>query len=846
MRRRQQRQMLDFVDSLHQAHEEIRDAMKKSAALARQMLSECQEFAVDLGESIEAIEGEGHITVSYVEEYCEALFRIYEDISNRQMNINKSYKILRKKLLKIENSIRNDIDIRTEVVFFPYKASMWDSLESIYLAAKEDASCDAYCVPIPYFELNQDRGPGQMHYEGNEYPENIEVTDWQEYDLEERKPDAVFIHNPYDHYNFVTSVHPRYYSDNLKKYTDNLVYVPYYITSGGMSEAQKLCPAYIHADYIVIQAPVFRNYFDERIPDGKFLPLGSPKVDRVIRKCQDPPEAPEEWQNKMAGKKVYFYNTSISEALANTEVFLKKMRYVFQCFEGRKDSCLLWRPHPLLEATFRSMRPQYQEAYDTLRKEYVANGTGILDTSADIENAIALSDAYIGEAGTSVTALFGVAGKPVFILDHHICREPEEGDWQKEIRIGFNFAEQDRFTIIQGNKLYSSEPYQYDYHYLCELSDDLYGNYYSLVIEIGCKKYACCSSKSQDILVIGNEGVERKIELEHREGEFPAFSVAWKYEHYLLLIPLKYDSIVRYDTITDEVRYFKENVDMFTGQRNGEAMTAGSWIYQGILYIASPVGGMVCELDIRSGKAKVVELPVRTKGGWNCLAEYDNEMWLLPYEGREITRWDPLTGEVREYGELPEGFACINPISGAQDECPFQSFVFYGNSMYLTPLWGNMHLRLDLSTGEFTQWIPPFESGKGGSRFLWDERQEGIGPCFRIYSYSCHKLFLVNVESSECEEIRIKFDREELKYHEQGFCGHSEKLRYACVENCFNSIGSFLDGKIAGNQFDRETQIRRYGEIIANWDGSCGKRVYEAVRSRIDNGKGAAPLSLQI
>ena len=90
-----------------------------------------------------------------------------------------------------------DIPVRKEVVFFPYKASMWDSLESVYLAAKEDPECDAYCVPIPYYVRNPDRSLGQMHYEGNEYPKNIEVIDWQSWAGGERKPDVIYIHNPF-------------------------------------------------------------------------------------------------------------------------------------------------------------------------------------------------------------------------------------------------------------------------------------------------------------------------------------------------------------------------------------------------------------------------------------------------------------------------------------------------------------------------------------------------------------------------------------------------------------------------------------------------------------------------
>ena len=202
MRKAQMRQVLDFIESLHQAHEEIESAMgRKNLILAQNMLGECQQFAISFGENIEKLEGEGHITVSYVEDYCEVLFRVYEDVCNGHVNEPQIHKILEEQLSRIEKSVQNDIKVKKEIAFFPYKASMWDSLESVYLAAREDPECDAFVVPIPYYDLNPDRSFGQMHYEGREYPKNIEVMDWQSYHFEKRKPDAIYIHNPYDSWN---------------------------------------------------------------------------------------------------------------------------------------------------------------------------------------------------------------------------------------------------------------------------------------------------------------------------------------------------------------------------------------------------------------------------------------------------------------------------------------------------------------------------------------------------------------------------------------------------------------------------------------------------------------------
>ena len=233
----------------------------------------------------------------------------------------------------------------------------------------------------------------------------------------------------------------------MKKYTECLVYIPYYATSGGMAEGQALCPAYVYADYIVTQHESYRKFFDERIPDEKFLAFGSPKFDRIIHMCQNPPEIPDDWEETIKGKKVYFYNTSIGGMLENTESFLKKMAYVFQQFEHRKDACILWRPHPLLESTFASMRKEYKAEYDVLKQKFIDHKLGIYDDTPNIENSIALSDAYIGDAGSSVTALFGVVGKPLFILNNRIHRLPEKDDWKGTVYYVPHGDHEDKFAV---------------------------------------------------------------------------------------------------------------------------------------------------------------------------------------------------------------------------------------------------------------------------------------------------------------------------------------------------------------------------------------------------------------
>lgn len=208
MRKAQKQEVLEFIQGLYQAHKEIKEALNQNNRISAQnMLAECQEFAASLGESIERLEGERHATVTCIEGYCETLFYAYEELNSDTYNETKIHKKLRKQLLKVENSAKNDVTVRKEVVFLPYKASMWDSLESVWKAADENEFCDAYVVPIPYYNKNPDGSFREMYYEGNEYPDDVPITSYEDYDFKTRKPDVIYIHNLYDNINLVTSVH---------------------------------------------------------------------------------------------------------------------------------------------------------------------------------------------------------------------------------------------------------------------------------------------------------------------------------------------------------------------------------------------------------------------------------------------------------------------------------------------------------------------------------------------------------------------------------------------------------------------------------------------------------------
>ncbi|MCI8672364.1 MAG: hypothetical protein HFI89_02555 [Lachnospiraceae bacterium] len=470
MRKTQKKQAEAYIRLLGQAHLEIKKALEtKKYELARDLLGQCQDSAIELGNMIEQAEGEGAVTVPFLEEYCELLYQIHEEIwqrsdemshqhispaaSKQKLDTGRLHKALKKQLTQIENSIKNDISVQTEAVFLPYKASMWDSLESVWQAAAEDPNCTAYVIPIPYYDKNPDGSLKEMHYEGDLYPPYVPVTDYREYDFAEHRPDLVFIHNPYDNSNYVTSVHPFFYSDNIKQFTDQLVYIPYFIlgevdpeNKEAVKGMRHFCtvPAVINADKVIVQSEAMRRiyvnvmteetaknensarqkeirkYWEEKI-DGS----GSPKVDKVLRTSREGLDIPEEWLRLIqkpdgSWKKIIFYNTSVSALLQHGEKMLEKMRDVFKVFkENRDEVALLWRPHPLIKATIESMRPGLWEEYEKLVDRYLQEGWGIYDDTADVDRAIVLCDAYYGDS-SSLVRLCQEKGRPVMIQNVEI------------------------------------------------------------------------------------------------------------------------------------------------------------------------------------------------------------------------------------------------------------------------------------------------------------------------------------------------------------------------------------------------------------------------------------------
>ena len=346
----------------------------------------------------------------------------------------------------VEKRTAEETHFKKEIVFLPYKAAMWDSLESVWQAAANDQDrAIAYVVPIPYFDRAPDGTVQEWHCETGQFPRYVPVVDYRRINLEDMHPDVIVIHTPYDDYNNVTSVDANYYSRNLKQWTDKLVYIPYFVLDEVDLDNEKAMEnvanfifhgrGVINADLTIVQSENMREAYirllvkhtdkDRAYWEKRILGLGSPKFDKLLSTKREDIRLPAEWRRVIekpdgTSKKVILYNASLNNLGEYREKLLDKMEWVFKTFRERHDEvALLWRPHPLFEATIKAHMPELWERYSSMVERYKEEGWGIFDESPDVDRAVVVSDGYYGDA-SSLVEMFRAAGKPVMLQNVHV------------------------------------------------------------------------------------------------------------------------------------------------------------------------------------------------------------------------------------------------------------------------------------------------------------------------------------------------------------------------------------------------------------------------------------------
>ena len=332
-------------------------------------------------------------------EFLHNLSIVSNDIS---INNSKYHRKLKQDISLIRNILKEEIPVKLNVAFFPYKASMWDSLATIYEAAANDPNCIAKVVPIPYYEL--EHNSKRPAYEGGLFPKNIPIIHYSQYDLVKERPDIIFVHNVYDQYNTITQVYEHYFTENLKKYTDMLVFVPYHISSPIELDKNDTVfrlaynlPTIKNVDKIVLAGTfVEHEALIHGIPKNKILTLGSPKFDSMLNALNEE-KIPDEWQEIIAGKLVLLLNTGCM--FFNDPRSWVTLDLVFDITRYVDNTALIWRPHPLTQAAVQRYMPQQASSVDTyfqvIKSKHPHMRNTILDQEVSYFSALKAADVLV-------------------------------------------------------------------------------------------------------------------------------------------------------------------------------------------------------------------------------------------------------------------------------------------------------------------------------------------------------------------------------------------------------------------------------------------------------------------
>ncbi len=522
MKTNTKKKILEAVSSLEECHVYINSIESQEQLI--EILRLCQELALSIGETLESQESQVDIArkiVTQLEAYCDNIYKLNCVEPLHTEEFYDLLKICNSDVQHIKTMIISDVpEEKLVVVFLPYMASMWDSLESICHEAMKNNDWETYVMPVPYYLFNKQRKPIADVCEYDKFPQDLPLIHYKSCSLKKLKPDLLFYHNPYDDLNLITCVHPEFFSRNLKEITPNLVYVPYYFAGDKTMEHMPDMPGAQNAWKVVVQKDI-AGQFLEKYPEEKVLPLGSPKLDALFN--ENTLNIPKEWQRKTKDKTVIFFNTHLTSVMIEPTKFFDMLDYIMELMHNDDEIVILWRPHPLMQQTLTSFQDSTAllNRYREKINKFKSLPNAIYDDTADLHRSIAISDGYMGSANSSVFRLYKETEKPIYVIP----------DVYKENWVNAKCLYSDRGLLSEDNFVW------------------FFNSNYNAI-----SKYSLNTNTVSYVTTLDRFNfLERNM-----------FFVKCKYKNWLVLVPFTKNYAVFYNICSNEIKYVQLEAKNFT------------------------------------------------------------------------------------------------------------------------------------------------------------------------------------------------------------------------------------------------------------------------------------------
>lgn len=409
-------------------------------------LQNMQQTAIDMGTLIEEMKGEGTQTVTQLEELCELIYECSIAYDQSETAIFKLVN-LQDKTEQIKQTMQKELLDRKEVVFFIDKAEHWQYIQWYWEKIIVNENFDVYIVPAPYYYKKYDGSCYAFEYELDEIKKCIingelladeailkrnHVEDYRVFDIRQHHPDQIVIQNPYDEWNQAITLPEEYYSRNLQKYTEQLVYIqPFQVepfTKDNYREyhnMQYYCtmPGVVRADAVYVPSEAMRTVYIQKLTEfaGEHTKdIWEQKIFIAAKTENDfaENEKADAQSVKNRRKRIAFY-VQVGQTIQYGEEMLEKLERVIEIFRENKNKVeLVWISDKEHECFLRQQNKELAERIDDLKKKFEKENWGLhFDRKeASVAQIVAMCDAYYGSA-SHIALEFEVKKKPVMIMD---------------------------------------------------------------------------------------------------------------------------------------------------------------------------------------------------------------------------------------------------------------------------------------------------------------------------------------------------------------------------------------------------------------------------------------------
>ena len=274
------------------------------------LLSDMQKTTGNIAALMESRLPESDPVFAVLQRYCDALYHLYEGMTSGEIS-EEDIGAVHQSWREVDAAVQDYLRTK-EVVFVVDRARHWPAVEPLWRVYKDRPDTRVFVVVPSYCRKKADTSFSEEKYSDlAEMPEEASAMPAENYSYALRHPEVMIVQSGCDEYNYTRSVDIRFYTRILWKYTDRLIYIPWYHVEDFSDKKSVLwkdmwfyanIPGPLYADFTVLQSEQMKcnymefyhgeepgideKYWDQKLLCGYLPELTEEELLRLIQKLE--------------------------------------------------------------------------------------------------------------------------------------------------------------------------------------------------------------------------------------------------------------------------------------------------------------------------------------------------------------------------------------------------------------------------------------------------------------------------------------------------------------------------------------------------------------------------------